>query len=83
MSQLRQMQLQYQPVQDRLLLRIKTGDRQEFGFQLTRRLVKSLWPALVKALASHDDVVLQRDPEGRAAVMAFKHEAAASKADFA
>jgi hypothetical protein len=82
MSQLRQMQLQYQPVQDRLVLRINTGDKQEFAFWLTRRLVLALWPALVKGLATHDDVVLQHDTGGRKAVLAFKHEAAAANADF-
>jgi len=82
MSQLRQMQLQYQPIQDRLVLRISTEDHQEFAFWLTRRLLQMLWPALVKGLASHTDVVLQHDPGGREAVMAFKHEAAAATADF-
>jgi hypothetical protein len=82
MSQLRQMQLQYQPVQDRLVLRISTEDEQEFAFWLTRRLVLALWPALIKGLATHQDVVLQGDSGGREAVMAFKHEAAAATADF-
>jgi hypothetical protein len=82
MSQLRQMQLQFQPVQDRLVLRINTGDQQEFAFWLTRRLILALWPALVRGLASHKDVILQQDTGGREAVMAFKHEAAAATADF-
>ena len=77
------MQLQYQPGQDRLVLRINTEDRQEFAFWLTRRLLVMLWPALIKGLASHDDVILQSETGGREAVMAFKHEAAAATADFA
>ena len=40
-----QLQLRYDPVEDRLLLSLKTGDR-TLGFWLTRRFTELLWRAL-------------------------------------
>ncbi len=82
MSRLSQLQLQFSPEEDRLLLRINTDDRREFRLWLTRRLVKLLWPVLVQALESDALVQAQSDPDAKKAVLAFQQEQAVAQADF-
>lgn len=82
MTQLSQMRLQLDALEDRLLLRVNTRDRAEYRLWLTRRYVKVLWPVLVKLAESNPDVQLQPQPETRAAVLSFQHENALRKADF-
>jgi len=50
MSQIHQVQLQFLPAEDRLLLKISTTDTNEFRFLLTRRYVALLYPSLTKAI---------------------------------
>lgn len=45
-SRLHQLEIAYQPEEDRLLLKIYTQDYKEISMWLTRRLVKSLWGGL-------------------------------------
>lgn len=78
---LHQVRLQYVAEQDRLMLRIATVQRNEYRIWLTRRLVRLLWPHLVKALA-HQVPTGAQTPQARKAVMAFQQEQASAKADF-
>jgi len=82
MAQLDQLQIQFAPAEDRLLLRVSTQDQSEFRFWLTRRYVKLLWAALVGALNSHQQIARQSDELSRQAVKSFQHEQAVSQADF-
>jgi len=82
MNQLHQLQLRFDPEQDRLMLRMNTSDGEEFRFWLTRRLVRLLWPALLKALEADDLVRSQPDAAARQAVLAFQQDKAVSQSDF-
>ncbi len=82
MPRLHQIQFRHVPQEDRILLRIKTTDRSEFRFWLTRRYVKLLWPVVVKMLESDQRVRLQPTPEAKSAVLSFQHEKAISNSDF-
>lgn len=81
-NSVRQMQMQYDPEEDRILFRINSGDRQEFRFWLTRRYAALLLRVLGEHVAADPDVSTQVDPTARAAVTQFKQEQARSQADF-
>lgn len=56
MSNLQQLQLTYDPLQDRLILFIYTQDFQEYRFWMTRRCTLLLWELLMKLInASQKD----------------------------
>jgi len=82
MSRIHQIQVQFDPVQDRCLLRFRTREQAEYCFWLTRRFAKALWPVLVGLLGSSAEVRHQRDDQTRAAVLSFQHESAISRSDF-
>lgn len=82
MSQVHQIQLKYDAQEDRCLLSIKTLDRCEYTFWMTRRFTRLLWPVLVRMLESTDDVVRQQDQAAKSAVLSFEHEKAVSGSDF-
>ena len=82
MSQLHQIQLQFDPHQDRAVLRISTTDQSEYLFWLTRRFVKLMWQALMKIVENDVQVSAQADPGNKKAVLAFQHEQAVQAADF-
>ena len=79
---LHQLGLDYSAEQDRLLLRIATGDGKEVLLWLTRRCVKLLWPLLVEMAQLSPRIALQSDPQARAALLEFEHEQALRGADF-
>jgi hypothetical protein len=79
---LHQLRLDYSTEQDRLLLRISTDDGKEVLLWLTRRCVSLLWPLLVDMAQSSPSIVLQSNPEARAALLGFEHERALRGADF-
>lgn len=82
MSKLHQVQLKYEPTEDRGLLRIKTQDQQELSFWLTRRFTKGLWALLMRLLEADSQVVSQQDQRAKSALLSFKHEEAISRSDF-
>ncbi len=82
MGQLKQLNLKYQPGEDRACLRISTGDQSEYRFWLTRRFVRVLWPVLIKLLEADDRVQSQPRTEARKTVLSFQHEHAVQSADF-
>ncbi|MGD8310874.1 MAG: hypothetical protein PVG98_15665 [Chromatiales bacterium] len=81
-DRLHQLQVAYKPVQDRLLVRVRTAAGTEFRIWLTRRLLRRAWPLLMRALASEPSITTQPTPETREAVLAFEHERALSRIDF-
>jgi hypothetical protein len=81
MAQLHQIQVAYAPLQDRLLLRISTGDKSEFRFWITRRYLKLLWPVLNKLLGADPIVQRQADETAKDAVLNFRHEQVMQKAE--
>lgn len=82
MAKLHQIQVQFVPREDRILLRIKTTDKSEFRFWMTRRYVKLLWPIVVKMLEADQQILLQENPAAKSAVLSFQHEKALQKSDF-
>lgn len=82
LGQLRQIQVSFDAEHDRLLLRVNTSEKAELRVWLTRRIVKRLWPILLRSLRANEAVVTQPTPERREAVLGFRHEGALSKSDF-
>ena len=82
LGQLRQIQVSFDAENDRLLLRVNTSENVELRFWLTRRIVKRLWPILVRSLRANEETVMQPTPERREAVLAFQHEGAVASSDF-
>lgn len=82
MADVSQLQIQFDAIADRLLLRIRSADKAEFCFALTRRCVKLLWPLLLRAIAANREVRRQADPLTKSAVISFQHQTAVSQSDF-
>ncbi len=87
MGQLKQMQIVFVPVEDRLMFRVNTSNRQEFRFWMTRRYVNILWKAILDMLKKRQagekppEEVKKEDPL-QAAMLSIEHEKAIEKADF-
>jgi hypothetical protein len=79
---LHQINIEYQPEQDRLMLRISSGNNEEVLLWLTRRCVKLLWPVLVNLARTAPDIVTQSHPEAKDALLGMRHEEALAKSDF-
>jgi hypothetical protein len=82
MTAIDQIQLKYNAVADRVLLRISTTGAAEFRFWLTRRFTKKAWPALVDSLAKGPQMENAVSPLARRELLAFRHEQAVTGADF-
>lgn len=85
MSGLRQMNISFDPVEDRLLLRITAGDPgnlDEYRIWLTRRFVQIIWNLLEKAIASEPVSDPRVPTESAGALREFKKVAALAEADF-
>ena len=82
MSQLKQIQIAYSPIEDRLLLRINTADKEEYRFWITRRYLKIFWQAISGILVENLQVRTQASMMAKQAVLSFQHEKAVSEADF-
>lgn len=77
-----QLQIVYDPEQDRLMLRVNTQSQDEFRFWLTRRYTQLLHQALKTQVDSDPDVQTQVTPEAQQAIQSFKREEAKSQGDF-
>ena len=82
MPSLHQIQIRYDAVEDRALLRVATTDASEFRFWITRRYARLLWTALSGSAARSAPAAAQAEPAAREAVVAFEKEAALARADF-
>ncbi len=81
--QLHQITLDFDPEQDRLLMRIATSDAKEVALWLTRRCVRLMWPLLIKMVESSPRIQTRTASAGaRAALMGLEHEKAVQQADF-
>lgn len=76
-----QIQMVYDKVQDRVLLRVLTSERAEFRFWMTRRYVKLLWAILLKML-ERDPAAASVDEKLRRTMMGFQHENAVRSGEF-
>ncbi len=80
---LHQLKLDFDPEQDRLLLRVSTDNQLEVRLWLTRRALRLLWPLLVQMVRASPEVALQSNAEARDALVGMLHEKALREADFA
>ncbi len=77
-----QMQMAYNPEEDRILFRVNTTASQEFRFWITRRYAILLLRVLKEHVDADPDVSVQGTPEAREAVRSFKQEQASQSANF-
>lgn len=95
MGQLKQMQIVFVPVEDRLMFRVNTSNRQEFRFWMTRRYVSILWKAVLDMLKKRqkkeeppEEAKSERSHEEpmesamESAMLTKEHQKAIEKADF-
>ncbi len=78
-----QIQMAFDKLQDRILLRVSTSDQAEFRFWMTRRYTKLLWTMLIKMLERDPAAALHADEKTRRAMMGFRHADAVRGGDFA
>jgi len=79
---LRQINIEYNAEQDRMLMRIASGESQEVLLWLTRRCVKLLWQVLSQLARSVPDIATQSHPEAKTALIGMRHQDAIAKTDF-
>lgn len=82
MAALRQLQLRYEAVEDRILLRVSTQQDQAFRLWLTRRYCALLLAVLDEHQRLDPEVAGRPTEAARRAVQRFKEEAAGARADF-
>lgn len=80
-SQLHQMQVKFEPLEDRLLFRLSTQNKYEYRFWFTRRYVKILWKALLTML-QNSGLPDYGTQQANDAVLSFQHEQIVQGADF-
>lgn len=77
-----QFNMQYNPEEDRILLRMNTVNKEEFRFFLTRRFTRLLWPVLRQIM---DNDLKRREPDKARftnEMLEFERENVISKANF-
>lgn len=79
-----QIQMVFDPGEDRILMRLSTLDQAEFRFWLTRRYVKLLWSVLMQRIDSdpQSSLPVSRDPHSRRVIMGFEQEQAVQNDSF-
>ena len=77
-----QIQMAYDKLQDRILLRVSTAEHAEFRFWMTRRYVKLLWAMLLKMLERDPVSAVHGDENVRRAMMGFQHADAVRAGNF-
>ena len=80
--QLHQVNVAYDSLQDRLLLRFSTAEQVEYRMWITRRMLKGLWPGLVQLMANTPMARQQLEPEAKRAVVEFQREQALAQTKF-
>ncbi len=79
---LEKIRVDFEPEEDRLVLRILTDGQAEVPLWLTRRCVKRLWLAMVQLAEGKPEIQRQPDPEARNAILHFAHEKALREVTF-
>ena len=82
MAAIKQIQVAYDAVQDRLLARLNTDSGQEFRLWLTRRALQALWQPLRETLARQPAAAALSSAAAQEALLSFRHEQAVAQADF-
>lgn len=82
MSQFHQIQLTFDPLEDRLLFRINTTTQTEYLLWFTRRYVKLLWSLLMELMQRSLQANEGKMPEQKKELLSFEHEKALNNADF-
>lgn len=82
MSQVQQLQIRYDPAEDRALFTVTTSHHQAFRMWLTRRYTAALWPILLRFAESEPLARRVAEPEARHAVLSFQREKAIAETDF-
>jgi hypothetical protein len=79
-----QLQIAYDAVQDRLLMRVATTTGQEMRAWLTRRLVSGLWPTWQRAVEHARSLALPAGAsvDARQAMVSMEREQAVATSDF-
>ena len=82
-----QLSARYVEVQDRILVRINTGEGSEMRLWLTRRLTLALWPTLNRAVVEHiartdGNTAHLRDDASKQMLADFQRDAVLKSADF-
>ncbi|MEX0941092.1 MAG: hypothetical protein WD002_00940 [Pseudomonadales bacterium] len=77
-----QMQMLYNPEEDRILFRLNTTSREQFRFWLTRRYTMLLLKVLKEHVEADPDISMQGTAEAKQAVKSFKQEKAIQSANF-
>lgn len=80
---LHQIQVTYQPEEDRILLRVsfraEDGSLEEIRSWLTRRLVKSLWPGIVRSLDSQVKLNQPQAAHASAEILSMEYQASVTE----
>jgi len=80
--QIHQIQMSYDKLQDRILLRVSTKVQAEFRFWLTRRYAKLLWEMLMKMLERDPGTAMYQEEKLRRAMVGFQHQNAVEGGEF-
>lgn len=76
MARIERMHMEYVAAEDRIRLRVRTGDPAEIRCWLTRRFTRQLWQALEQAMADDPDLTSATSVEERSTRLARKHSLA-------
>ncbi len=79
---IRQMQMLYDPEQDRILFRVNSTEKREYRLWITRRFTLLLIKTLRDHIDADPDVSIQGSPDAKQAVKKFKQESAIQDANF-
>lgn len=82
LNQLEQFSASYDASEDRLLLRVRTAEDEEFRLWLTRRYVTLLWPMLMKIADAFSARKAPADPTTRGILAEMAHGNAVGSANF-
>ncbi len=82
MGQISQIQMTFQPQEDRILLRLNTVDASHFQFWLTRRYLKLLWSVLMDMLANDQQIATVKTRQAQKEILSFQHQQVAQKMDY-
>ena len=74
--------VEFSPPEDRLLVRVHHSGNAEMLFWFTRRLVRLLWPVLLKMAEARPEIQAQPSPQVRQALVEMKHEQALQQVTF-
>ena len=79
---IRQMQILYDPEEDRILFRVNSTEKREYRLWITRRFTLLLIKTLRDHMDADPDVSMQGSPDAKQAVRKFKQESAIQEANF-